>query len=123
MQVNFYRKIKQKKSAGKAAGHACGHHLFGTASTAAAIAVKDQSQTISHGVVVVATGGQEHTPTEYLYGRHPGVITQKEFEDRLKSDPDTARKLPSERDLAEMLMRRHISGARRNIEKHLKDLS
>ncbi len=33
--------IPEKKSAGKAAGHACGHHLFGTASTAAAIAVKD----------------------------------------------------------------------------------
>jgi len=33
--------IAEKKSAGKAAGHACGHHLFGTASTAAAISVKD----------------------------------------------------------------------------------
>ena len=33
--------VPEKKSAGKAAGHACGHHLFGTASTAAAIAVKD----------------------------------------------------------------------------------
>ena len=31
----------EKESAGKAAGHACGHHLFGTASTAAAIATKD----------------------------------------------------------------------------------
>ena len=30
-----------KASAGAKAGHACGHHLFGTASTAAAIAVKD----------------------------------------------------------------------------------
>nr|WP_321413839.1 amidohydrolase [uncultured Allomuricauda sp.] len=33
--------VPEKKSAGKAAGHACGHHLFGTASTAAAISVKD----------------------------------------------------------------------------------
>ena len=33
--------VPEKKSAGKTAGHACGHHLFGTASTAAAIAVKD----------------------------------------------------------------------------------
>ncbi len=33
--------VAEKKSAGKTAGHACGHHLFGTASTAAAIAVKD----------------------------------------------------------------------------------
>ncbi len=33
--------VPEKESAGKAAGHACGHHLFGTASTAAAIAVKE----------------------------------------------------------------------------------
>ena len=33
--------ISEKKSAGKAAGHACGHHLFGTASVAAAIEVKN----------------------------------------------------------------------------------
>ena len=33
--------VPEKKSANKAAGHACGHHLFGTASTAATIAVKD----------------------------------------------------------------------------------
>ncbi len=31
----------EKKTASKAAGHACGHHLFGTASTAAAISAKD----------------------------------------------------------------------------------
>lgn len=33
--------VPNKESAGKKAGHACGHHLFGTASTAAAIAVKE----------------------------------------------------------------------------------
>jgi aminobenzoyl-glutamate utilization protein B len=33
--------VPEKKSAGMAAGHACGHHLFGTASTAAAISVKN----------------------------------------------------------------------------------
>jgi aminobenzoyl-glutamate utilization protein B len=33
--------VAEKKSAGKAAGHACGHHLFGTASAAAAIEVKN----------------------------------------------------------------------------------
>jgi aminobenzoyl-glutamate utilization protein B len=37
--------IGEKKSAGKAAGHACGHHLFGTASTAAAIEVKNWLKT------------------------------------------------------------------------------
>lgn len=34
----------EKKSAGKVAGHACGHHLFGTASAAAAIATKQWLQ-------------------------------------------------------------------------------
>ena len=33
--------VPEKKSANKVAGHACGHHLFGTASVAAAIATKD----------------------------------------------------------------------------------
>lgn len=33
--------VTEKKSAGKAAGHACGHHLFGTASAAAAIEAKN----------------------------------------------------------------------------------
>ncbi len=33
--------IPEKKSLGKLAGHACGHHLFGVGSMAAAIAVKD----------------------------------------------------------------------------------
>ena len=33
--------IPSKESADAKAGHACGHHLFGTASTAAAIAVKE----------------------------------------------------------------------------------
>lgn len=37
--------VPEKKSAGEAAGHACGHHLFGTASTAAAIAVKEWMET------------------------------------------------------------------------------
>lgn len=33
--------VPEKKSAGQNAGHACGHHLFGTASTAAAISIKN----------------------------------------------------------------------------------
>ncbi len=34
--------VPVKTSAGKDAGHACGHHLFGTASVAAGIAIKEQ---------------------------------------------------------------------------------
>lgn len=33
--------VSKKESAGKKAGHACGHHLFGTASAAAAISIKN----------------------------------------------------------------------------------
>ncbi len=35
---------ERKVAAGKNAGHACGHHLFGTASVAAAVAVKKQME-------------------------------------------------------------------------------
>jgi heterodisulfide reductase subunit A len=43
--------------------------------------------------VVAATGGQEYQPTEYLYGQHPAVITQKEFETLLVSEPDRAKQI------------------------------
>ncbi|MCE5334637.1 MAG: FAD-dependent oxidoreductase, partial [Desulfobacteraceae bacterium] len=46
---------------------------------------------VSHGVGIVATGGQEFKPTEYLYGQDPRVITQKEFERMLVEDPTAAR--------------------------------
>ena len=36
-----------------------------------------------HGAIIVATGGQEYTPTQYLYGQEERVITQRELEKRL----------------------------------------
>jgi len=38
---------------------------------------------VKHGVVVVATGGVEYKPTEYLYGKDPRVLTQSELEEKL----------------------------------------
>jgi heterodisulfide reductase subunit A len=35
---------------------------------------------LEHGVVIVATGGIEHRPTEYMYGQHPRVVTQLDLE-------------------------------------------
>ena len=35
---------------------------------------------VAHGVVIVATGAVEYQPTEYLYNRSPGVLTQHELE-------------------------------------------
>jgi len=57
------------------------------------VAVKGKSRSISHGVVVAATGGQEYQPEEYLYGRHPAVMTQKEFENLLVAEPQRAGQL------------------------------
>ena len=48
-----------------------------------------QEETVEHGVVVVATGGKPATTTEYLYGQHPGVLTQRELE-HLLSTAETA---------------------------------
>ena len=38
---------------------------------------------ISHGVTIVATGGQESRVNHYLLGEHPAAITQLELEDKL----------------------------------------
>ncbi len=36
-----------------------------------------------HGVIVVAIGGKEYSPTEYLYGENERVFTQRELEQRI----------------------------------------
>jgi heterodisulfide reductase subunit A-like polyferredoxin len=41
------------------------------------------TEEVEHGVVVVATGASEYSPTEYQYGHHPSVLTQRELEERL----------------------------------------
>jgi heterodisulfide reductase subunit A len=38
---------------------------------------------VSHGAVIVATGGAESHPTEYLYGKNKRVLTQLELEEKL----------------------------------------
>ncbi len=48
-------------------------------------------QKLEHGVVVVATGGQEMRPESYMYGTDDDVITGLEFEELVKEgDPWTA---------------------------------
>ncbi|MCK4457848.1 MAG: CoB--CoM heterodisulfide reductase iron-sulfur subunit A family protein, partial [Thermoplasmata archaeon] len=42
-----------------------------------------EEKQIRHGVVLVATGGVELKPDEYLYGEDPRVVTQLEYEDML----------------------------------------
>ena len=43
----------------------------------------DDGTSFDHGVVVVATGGNELRPTEYMYGEDERVVTQHELEDQV----------------------------------------
>jgi heterodisulfide reductase subunit A len=57
-----------------------------------ALSVNGKEQQENHGVIVVATGGEEYKPEEYLYGKNPRVMTQKEFESMLVNDPEKTKK-------------------------------
>ncbi len=47
-----------------------------------------QVKRIHHGAVILATGADEHRPTEYLYGEDQRVWTQLELEERLAGDDE-----------------------------------
>ena len=47
------------------------------------IDIKGKEEILEHGVIIVATGGREYRPSEYLYGKHERVITQLELEEKL----------------------------------------
>ena len=53
------------------------------------ISVDGKTEKISYGAVIVATGGTEYQPTEYLCGQNDGVITQKELERRIVLEPES----------------------------------
>jgi heterodisulfide reductase subunit A len=45
-----------------------------------------QKLELEHGATIVATGGIEHKPSSYLYGKNKKVMTQLEFEEKLATD-------------------------------------
>jgi heterodisulfide reductase subunit A len=48
------------------------------------LALPDGSdEVLEHGAIIVATGAQPATTTEYLYGQHEGVVTQRGLEELL----------------------------------------
>ena len=57
------------------------------------VLARDASETaeVEHGVIIVAVGANESAPTDYLYGRDPRVITQKQLEEKLAGDGDEIR--------------------------------
>ena len=42
-----------------------------------------KTEELLHGASILATGAQENQTDEYLYGQHPRVVTQTEFEEQL----------------------------------------
>lgn len=57
----------------------------------------DGIKSVSHGALVIAIGGREHKPSEYLYGQDQRVLTQRELESKLA---DSALSLPSKATVA-----------------------
>ncbi|UCF08658.1 MAG: hydrogenase iron-sulfur subunit, partial [Thermoplasmata archaeon] len=49
------------------------------------ITSKGEDKELSHGVVIVATGGEEYKPQEHMFGQDQRVITQLDFENMLAS--------------------------------------
>jgi len=50
------------------------------------VSVDGKEETLAHGVTVIATGATELTPTEYLYGEDPRVVTSLELDERFAAD-------------------------------------
>ncbi len=48
-------------------------------------------ETIKHGATIIATGGQEAKPTEYLYGQDSRVITQLELDEAIAANSSQLR--------------------------------
>ncbi len=48
---------------------------------------------INVGAIIVATGGVEYKPKEYLYGQHDSIMTQLELEKKLANEEINAKKI------------------------------
>ena len=44
------------------------------------------AETVEHGVAILATGAEEYTPNEYLYGEHAAVVTHLEMDELFRND-------------------------------------
>ena len=59
------------------------------------IQVNGDQRAVTYGVAVLATGGRESRPDEYLYGEDPRVVTHLEFDALLRDQPAELRKAQS----------------------------
>ena len=56
------------------------------------VKIGEAEKDIEHGVVIVATGGHEYRPKEFLYGEDPRVMTQLELGERIHANKDEVAK-------------------------------
>jgi heterodisulfide reductase subunit A len=54
---------------------------------------KGADEVVEHGIAVVATGGKELKPNEYLYGKDPRVLTHTELDRRFIQGDSSLKKL------------------------------
>ena len=47
---------------------------------------RESDDTLNHGATVLATGGHEYQPEEYLYGKHPAVFTHLDMNRELVNE-------------------------------------
>ena len=50
---------------------------------------------VEHGATIIATGGKEYTPTEYLYGQNPNVLTHFDMDAAMNTDDERIAKAES----------------------------
>ncbi|MEW6201587.1 MAG: NAD(P)-binding protein [bacterium] len=72
-----------------------GHVGHFTSTIVSADGIGGDEKTLEHGAIIVATGGSEYKPKEYLYGADPRVLTQTELEQRLAATPADAKNIKS----------------------------
>jgi len=59
------------------------------------IEVNGKKLELEHGIVIIATGGVEYKPNEYLYGESDRVVTQVELESKLIREEDRFKSVKS----------------------------
>jgi len=62
--------------------------IIGNFATTLAAGEKKDISVIEHGITIFATGGKEYEPEEYLYGKHPGVLTHLDLDKAILSSDD-----------------------------------
>ncbi|MGW8321586.1 MAG: CoB--CoM heterodisulfide reductase iron-sulfur subunit A family protein, partial [Thermodesulfobacteriota bacterium] len=65
----------------------------GTYTTGIAVGPQKEYRSLEHGIIILATGGEEWQPDEYLHGESPRVVTQQAFEEKLVAGEIDPKKL------------------------------